>query len=198
MIRARGVPPASGRSRPLVACDFFTVDTVGLRRLYVLFFIELDRRRVWLAGVTPHPTGGWVTQQARNLSATLADDHKTIKFLIRDRDTKFVASFDQVFAAQHTRVIRTLIRAPRANAYAERWIRTVRTECLDWLLIRNQRHLETVLAVYVEHYNQARPHRGINLQIPNRAPTTNASSVPDRIERIVRLGGLIHEDRRAA
>jgi putative transposase len=181
-----------------VACDFFTVDTICRRRLYVLLFIDLDRRRVWPAGVTAHPTGGRVTQAARNPSATLADDHKQIKFLVRDRDSKFVASFDRVFSCQHARVIRTPIQAPRAHAYADRWIRTVRTECLDWLLIRNQRHLATVLAVFVEHDNQARPHRGINLETPNRAPTASESSGPDRIERIDRLGWLIHEYRHAA
>jgi putative transposase len=210
ILRRHHLGPAPRRSGPtwteflraqapaVVACDFFTVDTIGLRRLYVLFFIELERRRVWLAGVTAHPTGDWVTQTARNLSATLADDHKHIKFLIRDRDTKFVASFDQVLAAPDGRVIRTPIRAPRANAYAERWIRSVRTECLDWLLIRNRPHLETVLAVFVEHYNQARPHLGINLEIPNRAPTPSEPGGLDRIERIDRLGGLIHEYRHAA
>jgi putative transposase len=210
IIRRHHLGPAPRRNGPtwieflraqapgIVACDFFTVDTICLRRLYVLFFIDLDRRRVWLAGVTAHPTGGWVTQAARNLSATLADDQKQIKFLVRDRDSKFVASFDRVFSCQHARVIRTPIQAPRANAYAERWIRTVRTECLDWLLIRNQRHLATLLAVFVEHYNQARPHRGINLQTPNRTPTPSESSGLDRIERIDRLGGLIHEYRHAA
>ena len=128
IIRRHHLGPAPRRSGPtwieflraqapgMVACDFFTVDTIGLRRLYVLFFIELDRRRVWLAGVTSHPTGGWVTQTARNLSATLADDHKQIKFLVRDRDAKFVAAFDQVFISEHARVIRTPIQAPRANA----------------------------------------------------------------------------------
>jgi putative transposase len=109
-----------------------------------------------------------------------------------------VAGFDQVFGAQHSRVIRTPIRAPRANAYAERWFRTVRTECLDWLLIRDRRHLETVLAVFVDHYNQTRPHRGINLEIPNGPPAPSESGDLDGIERIDRLGGLIHEYRHAA
>jgi hypothetical protein len=174
------------------------VDTIRLKRLYVLFFIELERRRVWLAGVTAHPTGSWVAQQARNLSATLANDGQQLKYLVRDRDTKFVASFDQVFVSEHARVIRTPIRAPRANAHAERWIRIVRAECLDWLLIRNRHHLQTVLAVFVEHYNQARPHRGIKLETPSDAHAPNRSSSLDRIQRIDRLGGLIHEYRPAA
>jgi hypothetical protein len=188
----------SAQAPAMVACDFFTVDTIRLKRLYVLFFIELERRRVWLAGVTAHPTGDWVTQQARNLCATVAEEDKQIKFLVRDRDAKFVASFDEVFVSEHARVVRTPIRAPRANAYAERWVRTARAECLDWLLIRNRRHLHAVLATFVEHYNRARPHRGINLEIPNGAPAPTESGGLDRIVRIDRLGGLIHEYRHAA
>jgi len=180
----------------LLACDFLTVDTLGLSRLYVLFVIELRRRRVWLAGVTPNPTGVWVAQQARDLVMDMAEQAGRFQLLIRDRDAKFTAAFDSVFTAAGIRVVRTPVRAPRANAYAERWVRTVRTECLDWLLILNRRHLERVLTVYVEHYNSARPHRGIDLQIP--LPTPQPSATSERIERIDRLGGLLHEYRHAA
>jgi putative transposase len=129
--------------------------------------------------------------------------------LIRDRDAKFTAAFDHVFTADGIRVVRTPVRAPKANAYAERWVRTVRTECLDWLLIRNRRHLEHVLAIYVEHYNTARPHRSLDLQTPLPASPLPASPLPasplpartervDQIHRVDRLGGLIHEHRHAA
>ena len=119
--------------------------------------------------------------------------------LVRDRDAKFTAAFDHVFAADGIQVIRTPVRAPKANAYAERWVRTVRTECLDWLLIRNRRHLEHVLAIYVEHYNSARPHRSLDLQtpLPAHRPPARTGRV-EQVERIDRLGGVIHEYRRAA
>src|SRR3989449_8013844 len=208
VLRRNGLGPAPRRGGPtwaeflrsqaagVLACDFFTVETVALTRMYVLFFIELERRLVWLDGVTAHPTGEWVTQQARNLAMSLAERATRITLLVRDRDAKFVASFDTVFAADSVRVVKTPVRAPRANADAERWVRSVRTECLDWILIWNRRHLERVLSAYVDHYNRARPHRGIGLEIPV-AP----DKVPPRmgpIERVDVLGGLIHEYHRAA
>jgi hypothetical protein len=127
----------------IIACDFFTVDTAWLRRLYVLFFIELGTRRVRLAGVTAHPDGAWVTQQARNLLMPADGPHP--RFLLRDRDAKFTRAFDDVFRSEGTEVLTTPVQAPNANAYAERWIRTVRAECLDWLLIVGRGHLEQVL-----------------------------------------------------
>jgi hypothetical protein len=129
----------------IVACDFLTVETIGLRRLYVLFFLELESRRVWLGGVTANPTGPWVTQQARNLFVAPADRDGPVRFLPRDRDARFAGSFDAVFVSEDVRVIRTPIRSSKANAFAERWVRTARSECLDWLLILNRRHLERVL-----------------------------------------------------
>src|SRR5213076_600954 len=126
----------------------------GLTRLYVFFIIELDRRRVHLAGITAHPTGAWVTQAARNLLMDLDEQAHRFRFLIRDRDSRFTAVFD----AAGIEAVKTPPRAPKANAYAERWVRTVRTECLDWVLVWNRRHLEHVLAHYVAHYNTARPH----------------------------------------
>jgi len=148
----------------LLACDFFTVETVTLRRLDVLFFIELGSRRVHLAGCTTNPSGAWVIQQARNLS--FSNLLERTRFLIHDRDGKFTAAFDEVFRSEGLTVIRTPVRAPQANAYAERFVRTVRTECLDWLLIVGRRHLEHVLRTYIQHYNRERPHRGLALQPP--------------------------------
>jgi transposase InsO family protein len=141
----------------MLACDFLTVETVGLTRLYVFFTIELERRRVHLLGVTACPTGAWVSQAARNLLMDLNERAGRFRFLIRDRDAKFTAAFDAVFAATGIEAVKIPPRAPKANAFAERWVRTVRTECLDWLLIWNRRHLENVLAAYVEHYNTDRP-----------------------------------------
>jgi hypothetical protein len=179
-----------------LACDFFTVETVGLRRLYVLFFIELERRQVFLAGVTAHPDSRWTTQQARNLAVTLEECGRRFKFLIRDRDSNFVASFDQVFASEGSRVIKTPVRSPRANAYPERFVGTARRECLDWVLIFGQGHLERVLAEFVGHYNTGRPHRSIDLDAP--VPMRPVSDPTAAICRVDRLGGLIHDYRRAA
>ncbi len=136
----------------MIAVDFFTVETVSLQRLYVLFFIELGSRRVHLAGCTANPTGAWVTQQARQLAWTIAERPTPPRFLIRDRDSKFSRDFDAIFASEGIEIIKTPIRAPKANAIAERFVRTARAECLDWLLLVNRRHLERVLRAFVDHY----------------------------------------------
>jgi putative transposase len=163
LLSGGGLNPAPRRSGPswreflraqsasIVACDFFTVESVFLRRYYVLFFIAHASRRVRLAGCTRNPTGEWVTQQTRNLGLDFAD--QGVRFLIRDRDSKYSGPFDEVFRGEGIRILKTPVRAPKANAIAERFVRTVRSECLDWLLILNRRHLERVLRVYVEHYN---------------------------------------------
>jgi hypothetical protein len=184
----------------IVACDFFTVDTVWLRRLYVLFFIELGTRRVHLAGVTANPNAAWVTQQARNLLVVLSEQGRPVRFLIRDRDGKFCRGFDDVFRSEGTRVLVTPGQAPNANAYAERWVRTVRTECLDWLLIVGCGHLEQVLRIYVRHYNEHRPHRALGLKPPNphAAPARVGDPRRARVRRRDLLDGLIHEYQRAA
>jgi putative transposase len=174
----------------MLACDFFTVETISLGRFYVLFFIELGSRRVQLAGCTTNPSGVWVAQQARNLSFTGVLER--MRFLIHDRDSKFSGAFDEVFRSEGITVIHSPIRAPQANAYAERFVRTVRAECLDWLLIIGRRHLGAVLRVYTEHYNRERPRRGLALLAPE---TCNAARLPaaEKIDRRDRLGGLIHE-----
>jgi putative transposase len=211
--KRHGIEPSPRRSGPtwaeflaaqakrLMACDFFHVDTVLLRRLYVLVFIHHDTRFVRIAGVTATPAADWVTQQARNLSTDLADHVTAIKFLIRDRDTKFTASFDAVFAADAVRAIRTSVQAPRANAICERVIGTIRRDCLDRMLILGRRHLEAVLAEYVEHYNAHRPHRTLGQCAPSPvdSPPVPIGDVDlDRLRRTDRLGGLIHEYRIAA
>jgi putative transposase len=184
----------------IVACDFFTVETIWLRRLYVLFFIELDTRRVHLAGATSNPNGAWVTQQARNLLLVLGERGRAVRFLVRDRDAKFCRSFDDVFRAEGADVLVTPVQAPNANAYAERWVRTVRAECLDWLLIVGRRHLEQVLRIYVEHYNRHRPHRALALEPPGRSagPTLLGKDRQGSVHRRDLLGGLLHEYQRAA
>ena len=174
----------------IVACDFFTVESVLLRRYYVLFFIAHASRRVWLAGCSTNPTGAWVTQQARNLGLDFADEG--MRFLIRDRDSKYTGPFNEVFRSGGIRIVKTPVRAPQANAIAERFVRTVRVECLDWLLIVNRRHLERVLRVYVDHYNTQRPHQALKLLPPQRAEPPPTTTVGE-IRRHDRLGGLIHE-----
>ena len=150
----------------ILATDFFTVDTVALRRYYVLFVVELHSRVVDVLGVTANPGGPWVAQVARNFVADLEGHGRQFRFLLRDRDTKFAASFDTVMASAGIEVVRTPVQAPRANAFAERWVGTARRECLDNLLTVSRRHIESVLRDYVRHYNRARPHRGLHLDLP--------------------------------
>jgi putative transposase len=185
----------------IIAADVFTVETVRLKTLYVLFFIELHTRQVRLAGVIDHPNGPWVVQRAREFSMERPVGTTAPRFLIRDHDSKFTRAFDDVFAVDGTQVITALIQAPNANAFAERWVRTVRQECPDWMLIRGRRHLERVLTEYVRHYNDQRPHRSLALRplssIAVRA-APGAVTIPASIRRRDRLGGLIHEYYRVA
>jgi len=179
----------------ILAYDFFTIETLFLRTLYVFFFIELGSRRVHFAGCTAHPNGAWVTQQARQIVWELAERELPIRFLIHDNDSKFTPAFDTVFAAEAIKVIRTPFRAPNANAYAERWVRTVREECLDKLLIINQVHLRRVLGEFISYYNSSRPHQGIEQRTPIMR-TTVMSTGPVRCRDV--LGGIIHDYYRAA
>jgi len=186
-----------GQASGLLACDFFHVDTVLLRRIYVFFMMEVGTRRVHILGVTAHPTGEWVAQQARNLLMDLEDQAGQFKFLIRDRDAKFTTVFDTVFTSSGLPVIKTPIQAPRANAYAERSLGTVRRECLDHLLILGNRHLRRVLAEFHTHYNNHRPHQS-RQQLPHNHNTDQAIDLTARIQRKQVLGGLINEYHRAA
>jgi putative transposase len=182
----------------MVACDFFTVDTVFLQRIYALFFIELATRRVYLAGVTAHPTGAWVAQQARNVLIDVEDRVDRLRFLLRDRDSKFTAAFDAVFIAVGAEVIRTPPQAPRANAIAERWIGPVRRECTDRMLIAGEHHLRVVLNGYARHYNDHRPHQGLGQQPPNPRPLPRLRDLDATVEPRPILGGLINEYAQAA
>jgi putative transposase len=201
MLRRSGFAPAPRRgpswseflcaqAHGMVACDFFTVETAWLRTLYVLFFVEHGSRRVHLAGVTANPDGAWMRQQARNLA--IEERLENVRYLLHDRDAKFSGLFDALIRSEGVRVIKTPIRAPRANAIAERWVRTVRSECLDHLLVFGRRHLEQILRGYVAHFNAERPHRSLELAPPAGSPRSRGSPSADIGRRDV-VGGLIHE-----
>jgi putative transposase len=195
---------ASASPASILECDFLTVDTLFLKRFYVLFFIELATRRVRLAGITTNPDGRWVTQQARNLLMDLDGEDVRPLFLVRDRDSKFTGEFDEVFRSEGIRVIKAPVRAPKARAHAERWVGSARRECLDRLLIIGRLHLHHVLAAYVAHYNEHRPHRSLRQRPPLATQMTSAerpvAAVSDleRVRRRDLLGGLIHEYQLAA
>ncbi|GAB2837032.1 hypothetical protein GCM10027176_46780 [Actinoallomurus bryophytorum] len=204
ILKRAGIDPAPRRTGPtwtqflsaqaksMLACDFFTVDTVFLKRIYVLFFIEIASRRVHLAGLTTNPNGAWVIQQARNLLMDLDERAIRLRFLIRDRDAKFTASFDDVFTSAGIKIIKTPPQAPRANAIAERWVGTARRECTDRMLIFGERHLRAVLTEYSRHYNQHRPHRSLRQIAPEPRPCV-VDIQPARVTRQKILGGLINE-----
>jgi transposase InsO family protein len=214
ILYAAGIDPAPRRSgrgwrqflraqaAGIVTADFLHVDTVLLKRVYVLVFIEHGTRRMHIGGVTANPTGEWTVQQARNLALDLGERFKDVKFLIRDRGSNFTASFDAVFQAAGTRIVRTAVQAPRMNAICERLIGTLRRELLDRMLILGEAHLRTILAEYQVHYNTARPHQGIAQRVPDGERDGGILTVADlereRIHRKSVLGGLINEYSRAA
>lgn len=209
VLKRHGVPPAPQRGPrseswrtflarhkdQVLVCDFFTVETLFLKTVYVLFFLEVGTRRVRLVGCTAHPTAAWVTQQARNLAWTLQEDGQPVRYIIHDRAAKFPATFDAVFATEGMAVVRTPYRAPNANAFAERWVRSAREECLDHLLIASEAHLRRVLTAYAAYFNEARPHQGLDQRVP-LAPIPRQQAGP--VRRRDALGGLLHDYYREA
>ena len=205
ILRSAGLDPAPRRSGPtwqqfltaqaegIVACDFFHLETITLQRLYVFFAVEHATRRVRILGVTAHPTGAWVTQQARNLPMDLDDAGRRIRFLIRDRDTKYTDAFDAVFTGAGADVITIPVRAPRANAICERFVGSVRRELLDRILILNAAHARAVLGEYETHFNTHRPHRALGQAAPLRPLPSVPADPTATVVRRDRLGGLLHE-----
>ena len=186
------------RSQAAVACDFATIDTVTLRRFYLLFFIDIATRTVYFAGITDHPSGVWATQAARNLFLRHADGLADARALVRDRGSQFIDAFDEIFRTERMKILKTPVRTPVANAFAERWIGTLRRELLDRTIIWNRRQLNKLVVDYIDHYNTHRPHRSLDQRPP---VATNPPDQPDRhlqVLRTARCDGLINEYRNAA
>jgi putative transposase len=210
ILRAHRIPPAPQRmgectwrtflhahAETLLACDFFHVDLANLTRVYVFFVIDVRSRFVHLLGITAYPTAEWAVQAARQFTRVLAGRAGQVRYLIRDRAGQFTDAFDAVFAAEGIEVLRSAPQCPRMNAYAERMVRTIRSECTDRMLIAGERHVQSVLEDYLEHYNTGRAHRALDL----RAPTEDSNVIPLPAHRIIRrpvLGGLINEYKPAA
>ncbi|MDY7102932.1 MAG: integrase core domain-containing protein [Actinomycetota bacterium] len=186
-------------SQAAVACDFFTVETAFLRRYYVLFFVKVSTREVIFAGITTSPTGEWTTQAARNLFISHSERLEGAKALVRDRGSQFVDGFDEVFRTEGFKVLRTPVRVPVANTFAERWIGSIRRELLDRTIVWNQRQLERLVRDYIEHFNQHRPHQSLEQRPPT--PIDKPPEVPPAtvaVLRTSRCDGLIHEYQNAA
>ena len=209
ILAAAGLTPAPRQTSPswrqflasqasgILSCDFLHIDTVFLKRLYVFFVKEIDTRRVHILGVTAHPTGAWTAQQARNLLMDLGERAGRFRFLIRDRDSKFTSAFDEVSTGNDVRIIKTPVRSPRANSFAERYVGTLRRECLDHLLIHSEQHLRRILTEYAQHYNDHRPHQSREQRPPLQEPGQEID-LTARIKRRQAVQGLISEYRRAA
>jgi putative transposase len=205
ILKAEGLDPAPRRSGPtwqqfltaqaegIVACDLSHIDTILLRRPYVFFTVEHAIRRVRILGVTAHPTGEWLAQQARNVLMDLEDAGRRVRFLIRDRDARFTPAFDAVFTSLDADVIKIPVRVPVANAICERFVGSIRPELLDRILIVNVAHARRVLGEYEDHFNTHRPHRSLGQAAPLRALPSVPADPTAAVIRRDRLGGLIHE-----
>ncbi|MFW2383981.1 MAG: transposase [Acidimicrobiales bacterium] len=209
ILKDNGIDPSPNRSdvtwtkflhsQAAVACDFFTVDTPFLRRYYVLFFIKVNTREVTFAGVTANPTGDWTTQAARNLFVAQHDAFEGARALVRDRGSQFTASFDEVFRTEGLKILRTPVRTPVANTFAERWIGSIRRELLDRTIIWNRRQLERLVVDYIDHYNTHRPHQSLDQRPPtppDEPPEAALATVA--VIRTSRCDGLINEYQNAA
>ena len=208
ILRRHSIPPAPVRGglswrtflnhykEQMLACDFFTVETVTLRTICVFFFIELGSRRVHIAGCTKIPDSAWVAQQARNLAWNLPDREEPVHYLIRDRDSKFTSAFDAVLQSEGCEIVLTPPKAPQANSIAERWIRSVRNESLDHILIFNEMHLRSVLKEYADYYNERRPHQGLDQRMPVMLTVPSENKGPIRCRDV--LGGVIRDYYRQA
>jgi transposase InsO family protein len=211
ILKTNGIEPAPRRtavtwseflhSQAAVACDFVTIDTATMRRYYLLVFIDIRTRVVFFGGITTNPTGAWTTQAARNLSIRHRDLFTAAGALVRDRGSQFIDAFDEVFRSEHIKILKCPVRTPVANAYAERWIGTLRRELLDRTIIWNQRQLERLVVDYIDHYNTHRPHRSLNQRAPTASGSTIPTTQPHRRPQVIkstRCDGLIHEYRNAA
>lgn len=212
ILNAAGIDPAPRRTGPswrafltaqaegIIAADFFHMDTITGRRLYALAFLEHRTRKLHITCPTAHPTAQWATQQARNVANDLGSRVESLRFLLRDRDSKYTASFDAVFAAEEIDALLSAPQAPRMNAHCERVIGTLRREVLDHVLIMNEAHAEQVLAAYQDHYNRHRPHRSRGQRPPDaqEQPPATAGLTSHRLLRTQVLGGVINEYRYAS
>ena len=189
------------RSQAAVACDYACIDTVLLRRYYLLFFIDITSREVFFAGITAHPTGPWTTQAARNLFLRHSEQLTDAAGLVRDRGSQFIGTFDEIFKTEGMTILQTPIRTPVANSFAERWIGSLRRELLDRTIIWNRHQLERLVIDYIDHYNRHRPHRSLHQRPPQRVTPKGAAGAappPLRVVRSTRCDGLINEYEMAA
>jgi transposase InsO family protein len=208
ILKRHGIDPAPNRSsvtwtqflrsQAAVACDFATIDTAFLRRYYLLFFIDVTSREVFYAGITTNPTGPWTTQAARNLFLRHGERLVAARALVRDRGSQFVDSFDEIFRTEGVKILKTPVRTPVANTFAERWIGTLRRELLDRTIIWNRHQLERLVIDYIAHYNDHRPHRSLDQQPPRPADLAEDNRPGPRILRTTRCDGHINEYRNAA